>query len=247
MFLAMGLTGNPNRLYIQSKIILVSTMKFIYTFIPLFLILLSGCKTDEIVSELTDSEITAKSEVGEVISTARLNFTNDANLTAIYGLNVNGNGKIDLLKPTENAFIYVVQSDSDQTNEFYVPVFNSSPIKSPVNFNDMLSLIKDAQAKNIMGLVFGKLSTIHIDPSVNYADSPEVLNKMFARSDVTSFRSLNPGVKTDMFLIPSKSIDTTSVSNSADWIVNFYGDSTSIVLWLHPGTTGGTIDILSSD
>ena len=222
-------------------------MKLNFKVVFLFLLFLSGCKTDELVNELANSEITAKSEVGEVISTARTNFTNDANLTAIYGLNVNSNGKIDLLKPTENAFIYVVQSDSDQTNEFYVPVFNSSPIKSPVNFNDMLSLVKDSQAKNILGFVFGKLSTIHVDPSVNYADSPEVLNKMFARSDVTSFRTLNPGVKTDMFLIPSKSIDTTSVSNSADWVVNFYGDNTSLVLWLHPGTSGGTIDILSGN
>jgi hypothetical protein len=36
----------------------------------------------------------------------------------------------------------------------------------------------------------------------------------------------------DMFLVPSKSIDSTSVSNSADWIVNFYGDTSSLVLWL---------------
>ena len=135
-------------------------MKLFYIIIFLFLLLVSGCKTDELVNELTNSEITAKSEVGGVISTARTNFTNDANLTAIYGLNVNNNGKVDLLKPTDNAFIYVVQSDSDQTNEFYVPVFNSSPVKSPVNFNDMLSLVKDAQAKNILGFVFGKLSTI---------------------------------------------------------------------------------------
>ena len=78
-------------------------MKFFYTFILLIMLFLSGCKTDEIINELTNSEITAKSEVGEVISTARTNFTNDANLAAIYGLNVNSNGKIDLLKPTENA------------------------------------------------------------------------------------------------------------------------------------------------
>jgi hypothetical protein len=222
-------------------------MKFFYTVIFLFLLFLSGCKTDEIVNELTNSEITAKSEVADVVSTARINFTDDANLTAIYGLNVNNNGKIDLLQPTENTFVYVVQSDSNQTNEFYVPVFNSPPVNSPINFTDMLSLVKDDQAKNILGFVFGKLSRIHIDPSVNYDDSPEVLNIMFARSDVTSFRSLNPGVKTDMFLIPSKSIDTTSVSNSADWIVNFYGDTSSFILWLHPGTTSGTIDILSGN
>jgi hypothetical protein len=109
----------------------------------------------------------------------------------------------------------------------------------------MLSLIKDAQAKNIMELVFGKLATVHIDPSVTYDDSPEVLNMMLSRGDVTTFRTTNPGAKTDMFLIPSKSIDTTSVNNDADWIVNFYGDTTSLVLWLHPGTTNGTINVLS--
>jgi hypothetical protein len=147
-------------------------MKFFYTVIFLFLLFLSGCKTDEIVNELTNSEITAKSEVADVVSTARINFTDDANLTAIYGLNVNNNGKIDLLQPTENTFVYVVQSDSDQTNEFYVPVFNSPPVNSPINFTDMLSLVKDDQAKNILGFVFGKLSRIHIDPSVNYDDSP---------------------------------------------------------------------------
>ena len=222
-------------------------MKLFHPVIFFLLFSVSGCNTDELVNELTNSEITAKSEVGEVISTARTNFTNDANLTAIYGLNVNNNGKIDLLKPTENAFIFAVQSDSDQTNEFYVPVFNSSPVKSPVNFNDMLSLVKNAQAKNILGFVFGKLSTIHIAPSVNYADSPDVLNKMFTRSDVTSFRTSNPSSKIDMFLIPSKSLDTLNVRNDADWIVNFYSDNTSLVLWLHPGTTSGTIDILSGD
>ena len=50
-----------------------------------------------------------------------------------------------------------------------------------------------------------------------------------------------------MFLIPSKSIDTTSVTNSADWIVNFYSDTSSFVLWLHPGTASGTIDVLSGN
>ena len=199
------------------------------------------------VNEVTNSEITAKEKVGDVINTARSNFTKDANLTAIYGLNVNSNGKVDLLKPTESAFIYVVQSDSDQANEFYVPVFNSSPVKSPVNFNDMLSLVKDTQAKNIFGFIFGKLSTVHLDASVNYDDSPAVLTKMFERSDVSAFRSANPGVKTDMFLVPSKSVDSTSANNSADWIVNFYGDTSSIVLWLHPGTVNGAIDLLSDN
>jgi hypothetical protein len=69
---------------------------------------------------------------------------------------------------------------------------------------------------------------------------------MFSINDVSTFRATNSGSKIDMFLIPSKSIDTTSISNTADWIVNFYGDSSSLVLWLHPGTVSGSVDILSN-
>jgi hypothetical protein len=69
---------------------------------------------------------------------------------------------------------------------------------------------------------------------------------MLARSDVSTFRNNNIDSKIDMFLIPSKSIDTSSISNTADWIVNFYGDTSSLVLWLHPGTVNGAVDIISN-
>jgi len=213
--------------------------------LALFLFLIAACNPEDLISEFGDSIITAKSKVGEVLNTAQNDFTPDAKLAAIYGLNVNTKGQVDLLKPTDNAFIYVVQSDSAQLNEFYIPVYNSYPFKSPVNFNTMLTFVKDAQAQNILGSVFGKLAEINISTSASYDDSPQVIEKMLARGDVTTFRSANPGGKIDMFLVPSKSIDTTSVTNTADWIVNFYGDTSSLVLWLHPGTVNGTVDILS--
>jgi hypothetical protein len=219
--------------------------KFIFVSFCLFL-LLSACNLEDLIDEAQDSEITAKLKTNEVLSTARNDFAADAELSAIYGLNVNVQGQVDLLKPTQNAFVYVVQSDSEQSNEFYVPVFGSSPVKSPINFNSMISLVKDQTAKDILGNVFGLLSTVHISSSAGYDDSPAVIEKMFQRSDVSTFRSFNPVSKIDMFLIPSKSIDTTSVSNSADWIVNFYADTTSLVLWLHPGTVSGTITKISN-
>ena len=219
--------------------------KFIFISFCLFL-LLSACNLEDLIDEAQDSEITAKLKTNEVLSTARNDFAADAELSAIYGLNVNVQGQVDLLKPTQNAFVYVVQSDSEQSNEFYIPVFGSSPVKSPINFNDMISLVKDQTAKDILGNVFGLLSTVHISSSASYDDSPAVIEKMFQRSDVSTFRSFNPVSKIDMFLIPSKSIDTTSVSNSADWIVNFYADTTSLVLWLHPGTVSGTITKISN-
>jgi hypothetical protein len=126
-----------------------------------------------------------------------------------------------------------VQSNSLQTNGFYIPVFGSEPIKSPVNFETMLSFIKNSSAKDIMETVFNTLAGAAIDPSANYSDSPEVLNLLLPRNDVSSFRTLNLNSKIDMFLIPGKSIDSTAVVNSADWIVNFYSNNSSLVLWIN--------------
>lgn len=220
-------------------------MKHLIIVSILFLIFISGCNPEDLISEFGDSVVTAKSKVGEILNTAKGSFAQDAKLSAIYGFNVDTKGQIDLIKPTENAFVYVVQSDSTQSNDLYIPVYKNTPAKSPINFTDMLSLIKDDGAKDILGQVFNSLSTLHIETSVNYDDSPAVVSKMLARSDVSAFRTNNTDSKIDLFLIPSKSIDTTSVTNAADWIVNFYGDTSSLVIWLHPGTVSGDITVLS--
>lgn len=223
-------------------------MKIVKRLILSFLILfLFSCNVDELVSEISKEEITAKEKIGAVINVAKRNFANDAELATIYGREVNSEGKIDLKNLNSvSAFVYVVQSDTLQLNEFYVPVIGSDPIKSPVNFNTMLSFIKNNSARNILETVFGTLATVSISSSAVYDDSPQVLNGMLSRSDVSSFRSTNPGSKIDMFLVPSKSIDSTNLNNSADWIVNFYGDTSSLVLWLHPGNSTGQVDLLSN-
>ena len=207
--------------------------------------ILLSCNVDELVNEIVDEKITAKEKIGAVINTAKSNFAADAELAAIYGKEVDTEGKVILLNTSSvSAFVYVVQSDSLQKNEFYVPVIGSNPIKSPVNFNTMLSFIKNNNARNIMEAVFGTLATVSVSASAVYDDSPQVLNRMLSRSDVTSFRSANLDSKIDMFLLPGKSLDT-SFTNTADWIVNFYGDTSSLVLWLHPGNSIGKIDLLS--
>ena len=216
----------------MKKLFLTTLISFLF---------LTACNLDEILNDAENSNITAKSKLNDVLSEARTDFASDAQLSAIYGFNVSTKGEIDLSRTGDNAFVYVVQSDIQQLNEFYVPVFGAGPVKSPINFNSMLSFVKDSSAKNILSYVFGRLATVNIDPSVNYDDSPAIVEKMLARSDVSTFRSNNSGSKIDMFLIPGKSIDTTSINNSADWLVNFYGDSTSLVLWLHPGNVNGTV------
>jgi hypothetical protein len=193
-----------------------------------------SCDIENIIDDLQDGKITAKEKLVEVMNKAKSDFAQDALLASIYGREVSTSGEIDLLNTDSfNAFVYVVQSNSLQTNGFYIPVFGSEPIKSPVNFETMLSFIKNSSAKDIMETVFNTLAGAAIDPSANYSDSPEVLNLLLPRNDVSSFRTLNLNSKIDMFLIPGKSIDSTAVVNSADWIVNFYSNNSSLVLWIN--------------
>jgi len=215
------------------------------TLLAFIIFTLLSCNVDELVNEIADEKITAKEKIGAVINTAKSNFAADAELATIYGREVDNEGKIDLFNTSSvSAFVYVVQSDLLQSNEFYVPVIGSDPIKSPINFNTMLSFIKNNSARNIMETVFSTLATVSVSASAVYDDSPQVLNRMLSRSDVTSFRSANLNSKIDMFLLPGKSLDT-NFTNTADWIVNFYSDTSSLVLWLHPGNSTGDIDLLS--
>ena len=209
-------------------------LSFASFFITIVLFAVSCDNVENLLNGTEDGKITAKEKLDDVLRTARTDFSADAMLAAIYGREVNTNGEIDLLQTNSfNAFVYIMQSDVQQSNEFYVPVFGAEPVKSPVNFNTMLSFVKNATAKNIMSAVFETLSTSSIDLAANYSDSPEALELLFGRNDVDNFRTINPTSRIDMFLVPSKSIDSISIVNSADWIVNFYGDNTSLVLWIN--------------
>jgi hypothetical protein len=146
------------------------------------------------------------------------------------------NGEIDLLNTNSfNAFVYVVQSNTMQSNEFYIPVFGAGPVRSPVNFNTILSFINDTTAKSIVGSALGTLATVSIDQNVMYDDSPATLVKALQYGG-TDFLNQHSDAKIDMLLLPSKSIDTLSISNSADWIVNFHSSTRSLVLWINTQT-----------
>lgn len=207
--------------------------KYIYVVLISLIVVIHGCDKDEIINNIIDSKITAKEKLGEVLTKARSDFAADAQLAAIYGRDVSTAGEVDIANTSSlSTFVYVVQSDQMQSNEFYVPVFGAGPVKSPVNFSTMLSFIKDTTASNVMGNVFGKLATVGIDPDAAYDDSPQAVSKALNAGGST-FLNQNAGSKIDMFLVPGKSIDTTlTVSNTADWIVNFYSDNKSLVLWI---------------
>ena len=215
-------------------------MKIIFPFIVFLLLFISSCDEDNPL-EIPDSTITAKEQIGKVLQKARTDFASDAKLAAIYGRNVNTSGEIDLLNTSSlNAFVYVVQSNAEQRNEFYVPVYQSDPIKSPINFTTMLSFIKDSTASNIVGAALNVLATVSISESANYDDSPAAVSKGLQNGG-SQFMQQNSGAKIDMFLLPSKSIDSLSVTNSADWIINFYSSNESLVLWIHSDTGGVTV------
>lgn len=204
-------------------------MKKIILLIGMSLAIFVSCDDENILQSL----FTAKENIGPVLSAAA-SWSSDAKLAGIYGWNISTDGKVNLLKPTENAFVYIVQSDSKASNEFYVPVYAAGPVKSPINFSTMLGYVNDATAKTILETIFGNLSSINISSSATFYDSPAVLSTMLARSDVSSFRSSNPGSKIDMFLLPSAAISIPGVignSSYADWIVHFYTDSNSLVLY----------------
>jgi hypothetical protein len=219
-------------------------MKKLLMILSMLFLLIVGCDKATNPDVGVDSSITAKESVNDILQKAKLDFSTDAKLTGIYGWNVDLNGEVDLLK-TDNAFVYVVQSNSLQQNEFYVPVFVAGPVKSPINFTTMLSFVKDTTAGNILSKVFNKLSSLSIDPSANYKDSPATIDTALANGGNT-FIAQNSGVKIDMFLLPSKSIDTTLIiNNSADWIVNFYSNSKSFVLWIN--SNSGVVTKLSGN
>lgn len=199
-----------------------------------------SCDPEEVVNSLDDvgiaSSVTAKQSADDVLLEARTDYSSDAQLAGIYGWNVNRNGKVDLLS-TSSAFVYIVQSDIKQENEFYAPVYLAGPVKSPINFSTMLSFVNDENAKEKMNGVFGLLAQQGIDPSANYLDSPTALDEVFSISEVNTFYNANPNAKIDMFLVPSKTIDIISgIVNSADWIVHIYTASESKVYWLNSGT-----------
>jgi hypothetical protein len=199
-----------------------------------------GCDEEDLI----DSKITAKEKLNEVILKAQTDFAADAQLSAIYGREVGTTGEIDLANTSSvSGFVYVVQSDQLQSNEFYIPVFGAGPVKSPINFSTMLSFIKDTTASDVMGSVFNRLATVAIDPNATYDDSPQAISKALTAGG-SAFLSQNTGSKIDMFLVPGKSIDTTlTVSNTADWIVNFYSSASSLVLWIR----GDNVTVISGN
>ena len=214
--------------------------KYLLTTLVLIVFVISSCNVNDLVSEFANGKITAKEKLGEIIREAKSNFASDSKLAVIYGRNVSTSGEIDLLGDdlTSN-FYYVVQSDSvaavdpGKSNQFYIPVFKSDPVRSPITFDEILSLIKNPTAKTIVGDAFGTVGTVAISTSASYSDSPAALNTLLDRPEVKSFRALNPASQIDMFLFPSKSInDTLGTTNAADWIVNFYSSSSSLVLWI---------------
>ena len=213
--------------------------------IVFLLVLVSrSCNVNDLVSEVANGKITAKEKLGEVIKKAKSDFAGDSRLAVIYGRNVSTSGEIDLLGDdlTSN-FYYMVQSDSvaavnpSEANQFYIPVYKSDPIRSPLNINDILSLIKNQNAKDIVGGAFGIIGTVGISTSASYSDSPAALNSVLETDEVKSFRALNAASQIDMYLFPSKSInDSSGINNTADWIVNFYSSNSSLVYWVKSGS-----------
>lgn len=200
----------------------------------------AGCNEDG--SPAIKTNITALESLTSVLSKAIADYSSDSKLISIYGRSVATDGTIDLSKPLSNIFLYAVQSETKKAVEFYVPVFAAGPVRSPLNLNDLTSIIKDTTAKNTILKGFQYLSGVTIDPKDILRDSPYAVDKA-AKSTVGAQHLVqNPNARIDMYLVPSVKIDWTGVSNSADWIVTFSGDPTSLTQLVN-SQTGITVVI----
>ena len=217
--------------------------KYLFIMIALIAVISFSCNVNDLVSEVANGKITAKEKLGEVINKAKSDFAADAKLAVIYGRDVSTSGEIDLLGDNVfSNFYYIVQSDSvaavnpPEANQFYIPVFKSDPVRSPLTVSDIVSLIKDQTAKDIVNGAFGVIGTVGISTSASYSDSPAALSSALGTDAAKTFRALNPASQIDMYLFPSKSVnDTLGTTNAADWVVNFYSSNSSLVLWVSTG------------
>ena len=213
-------------------------MKRLLTLLIISLVLFSCDEDDNPLETVLNSDVTAKESIAQVLEKAREDFASDAQLAGIYGLNVNLDGEVSLLDPTESIFVYIVQSDSKQQNKLYIPVYGAGPIESPIDFETMLNLVNDAEAKGKIEEALGTLSGVSITDINRFDDSPTAVTQALGwNGSAGSAFYNNNDARIDLFLMPSKSIDLTEgIVNSADWIVNFYSSNESLVLWINSGT-----------
>lgn len=216
---------------------------FILLMTIISLIVIAGCSEDENPTNILDSTITAKEEIGDILNKAGQDINPDVQLSAIYGRNVATDGTIDLLSPQSNMFVYAVNSASQSTTEFYIPVYGAGPVQSPLDLNTLLGVVQDTTAKNILEGAFGLLSTTGISPAASYADSPNAVS-VALQNGGSAFMSQHSDTRIDMYLFPSKSIDQNGLQNSADWIVSFNSANNSLVLWINSNT--GIVTTISS-
>lgn len=211
-------------------------MKKIIMFLML-VVFFAGCDDENNpVNDIFDTSITAKEKVSTVKIKARADFASDAQMSGIIGRNINSSGKVDLADfSSVKGFIYMMQSESKNENEFYIPVLIGDPVKLPFNLNDILSLVQDAQTRERLEGVFGLLSSVAISENASYLDSDAAMVRILAAGG-QGYLNANSGAKIDLFLVPSKTITLNGIENSADWICNFYGGSSSLTLWLNSGT-----------
>jgi len=126
-------------------------------------------------------------------------------------------------------FLYIMQSNQKSANEIYIPVYAAGPVKSPLNFNQIISAVKDTNAQNIISKAFGKLSQISIQENLVWIDSPEILS-VVNQNGGNDFSANHNDKKVDFILLPGKSLEENNITASAVWIVNFYSQNESLVL-----------------
>ncbi|MCF8306389.1 MAG: hypothetical protein K9G57_02850 [Ignavibacteriales bacterium] len=204
-------------------------------FVIVVLVTLTSCD-DEIINAILGTEITVKDRIDAVLTEARKDFASDAQLSSVVCRNIGSDGVMDLTDfSSVKGFFYIVGSESKRSTEIYIPTVAGGIIKSPLSLSTVTDLVKDANAKGKLESVFGLLTKVKINLSVNFLDSDGVMPR-FESNGGSAFRNSNSGTQVDLFLFPSKAIDINSINDSVDWLAHYYNGTNSKIFWYNTAT-----------
>jgi hypothetical protein len=211
----------------------------IITVVISVIIQISGC-SENTINNIISNELTAKERLGSAITQATTTYGDSTRLVLIFGKNVNTNGKTEIsaISTITNpdsigAWLYFFRAPGDTSLKIYTP--NPLPAASDCieltaffSTNNLLNLIQDTSAKNIIAGALALLTT----SGINITTSTSAL----VDSDVSLnyANTTNPIIKFDSSYIP----DTSSLNGNAFFTT---GSNKSINMFLIPAA--GTLNL----
>lgn len=179
----------------------------------IFVLSLSSCNNtvESIINAVTTVEVTAKERLDSANAQATRKYGASTKLVLIMGRNVNANGKTTLSvlnsvanPDTISAWLYVYRVPSDTSLRIYTPnplitANDCIELTAFFNPNQLISLIQDTTARNIISGAFGVVTSAN----VGIFTSPSVLLNSDASLNLAN--ATNPIIKFNSSFVPDTS------------------------------------------